>query len=117
MLVDARSRLYLPIVRGRTTASEIANESSRAELDCRYVCHGVFDKSTCTLTALTLPLFSLECIAEYTGRPLLAITCGDLGTNEVAMERELGKWLKLAHKWDAVMLLDEADVFLERRME
>lgn len=33
------------------------------------------------------------------------------------MERELGKWLKLAHKWGAVMLIDEADVFLEKRME
>ncbi|GAW12472.1 hypothetical protein ANO14919_018410 [Xylariales sp. No.14919] len=55
--------------------------------------------------------------AEFAGRPLLALTCGDIGTDEVAMERELGKWLKLAHKWGAVMLIDEADVFLEKRME
>lgn len=68
------------------------------------------------LSILTYPAWT-ECIAEFTGRPLLAITCGDLGTDEVAMERELGKWLNLAHKWGAVMLIDEADVFLEKRME
>ncbi len=59
----------------------------------------------------------IECIAELTSRPLLAFTCEDLGTNEVAMEKELGKWLRLAHKWGAVMLIDEADVFLEKRMQ
>ncbi|RDW60324.1 hypothetical protein BP5796_11930 [Coleophoma crateriformis] len=59
--------------------------------------------------------FTAECIAEFTGRPLLALTCGDIGTDEVAMEKSLGKWLTLAHNWGAVMLLDEADVFLETR--
>ncbi|KAI2618628.1 hypothetical protein GGS26DRAFT_602779 [Hypomontagnella submonticulosa] len=61
--------------------------------------------------------FTAECIAEFTGRPLLALTCGDIGTEEVEMEKQLGKWLKLAHKWGAVMLIDEADVFLEKRLE
>jgi hypothetical protein len=32
------------------------------------------------------------------------------------MEKKLREWLRLAHKWGAVMLIDEADVFLERRM-
>ena len=31
------------------------------------------------------------------------------------MEKKLLKWFQLAEKWGAVMLLDEADVFLERR--
>ncbi|KAI0386543.1 hypothetical protein F5Y04DRAFT_244287, partial [Hypomontagnella monticulosa] len=61
--------------------------------------------------------FTAECIAEFTGRPLLALTCGDIGTEEATMEKQLGKWLKLAHKWGAVMLIDEADVFLEKRLE
>ncbi|RYC61934.1 hypothetical protein CHU98_g4282 [Xylaria longipes] len=61
--------------------------------------------------------FTAECIAEFTGRPLLALTCGDIGTDEVTLEQQLSKWLKLAHKWGAVMLIDEADVFLEKRME
>ncbi|KAF2996783.1 hypothetical protein E8E14_005370 [Neopestalotiopsis sp. 37M] len=50
------------------------------------------------------------------GRPLLALTCADFGTDEVQMERNLLKWFKLAEAWGAVMLLDEADVWLERRL-
>lgn len=61
--------------------------------------------------------FTAECIADFTGRPLLALTCGDIGTEEVQMESQLRKWLRLAHKWGAVMLIDEADVFLEKRMD
>ncbi|OBS28477.1 hypothetical protein FPOA_02414 [Fusarium poae] len=56
-----------------------------------------------------------ECIAEYTERPLLSLTCGDIGTDEVKMEAQLSKWFQLAEKWGAVMLIDEADVYLERR--
>lgn len=59
----------------------------------------------------------VECIAEFTGRPLLALTCGDIGTEEVEMEKKLRYWLQLAHRWGAVMLIDEADVFLEKRMD
>ncbi|KAI0376345.1 hypothetical protein F5Y04DRAFT_285993 [Hypomontagnella monticulosa] len=57
-----------------------------------------------------------ECIAEYTGRALLSLTSGDIGTDEVEMEERLSKWFRLAEKWGAVMLIDEADVYLERRM-
>jgi hypothetical protein len=75
-----------------------------------------------TLDLLTIHTFSLttlqtaECIAEFTGRPLLSLTCGDLGNNETIVEKELSKWFKLAEKWGAVMLLDEADVYTEKRM-
>ena len=31
------------------------------------------------------------------------------------MEHQLTKWFNLAEKWGAVMLIDEADVFLEKR--
>lgn len=65
----------------------------------------------CANTRLTL-----ECIAEYTGRPLLSLTCADIGTEDVSMEKRLLKWFQLAEKWGAVMLIDEADVFLEKRV-
>ncbi|KAI1125320.1 hypothetical protein F5Y10DRAFT_284378 [Nemania abortiva] len=55
------------------------------------------------------------CIAEYTGRALLSLTGGDIGTDETQVERNLAKWFKLAETWGAVMLIDEADVYLERR--
>ena len=59
--------------------------------------------------------YTAECIAEHTGRPLLFLTCADIGTSEEVMEQRLQKWFSLAEKWGAVMLLDEADVFLEKR--
>lgn len=31
------------------------------------------------------------------------------------MEQKLSKWFTLAERWGAVMLIDEADVYLERR--
>ncbi|KAB5586251.1 hypothetical protein GE09DRAFT_1235499, partial [Coniochaeta sp. 2T2.1] len=57
----------------------------------------------------------VKCIAEYTGRPLLSLTVSDVGTEETLMERQLSKWFMLAEKWAAVMLIDEADVYLEKR--
>ncbi|XEV04991.1 hypothetical protein FSHL1_010278 [Fusarium sambucinum] len=59
--------------------------------------------------------FTAECIAESTGRPLLSLTCADIGTEDREVEERLSDWFSLAETWGAVMLLDEADVFLERR--
>lgn len=58
-----------------------------------------------------------ECIAEYTGRPLVSLTSGDIGTDEVNMEKKLSMWFQLAEKWGAVLLIDEADVYLEQRQK
>lgn len=57
-----------------------------------------------------------ECVAANSGRPLLPITCGDLGGASVSdVERNLEKYFDLARKWKCVLLLDEADVFLGAR--
>jgi hypothetical protein len=56
-----------------------------------------------------------ECVAEYTGRPLLAITCGDIGDEAGEVQENLEYNLSLAHRWGCVMLLDEADVYLVAR--
>ncbi|KAJ7635038.1 P-loop containing nucleoside triphosphate hydrolase protein, partial [Roridomyces roridus] len=56
-----------------------------------------------------------ECIAEYTQRPLYVVSSGDLGTSAKNLERELTKILDLSHTWRAILLIDEADVFLEKR--
>lgn len=57
-----------------------------------------------------------ECVAEITRRPLLSLTCGDLGMEPDMVEKQLMKWLKLATSWEAILLLDEADVYLESRI-
>ncbi|KAK8024477.1 P-loop containing nucleoside triphosphate hydrolase [Apiospora rasikravindrae] len=47
--------------------------------------------------------------------PLLSLNVGDIGTSEDKVEDRLSYWFSLAEKWGAVMLIDEADVYLERR--
>ena len=39
----------------------------------------------------------------------------DLTKPGLTLEEELMKWFGLAEDWQAIVLLDEADVFLERR--
>lgn len=57
----------------------------------------------------------IEAVAQNTHRPLLSLTVADLGTEESRLEEELTKWFRLAAEWGAVLLIDEADVFLEKR--
>ncbi|KAI0151599.1 hypothetical protein GGR57DRAFT_492893 [Xylariaceae sp. FL1272] len=56
-----------------------------------------------------------ESVAEYTKRPLLSITAADLGHEATTLENNLLKFFDNASSWDAIVLLDEADVYLERR--
>ena len=56
-----------------------------------------------------------EGIAELLKCPLYMVTAGELGTDSRTLEAELEKVLSLAHSWGAILLLDEADVFLEKR--
>jgi AAA+ superfamily predicted ATPase len=42
------------------------------------------------------------------------VSAGELGT-DARIEHELQKIMDIAHTWGAVLLLDEADVFLEKR--
>lgn len=60
-------------------------------------------------------LILAECVAEYTQRPLLAITPGDIGTEPQIVEKELNKFFRLGEQWGTILLLDEADVYLESR--
>ena len=56
-----------------------------------------------------------ECVAASYGKPLLPITCGDLGLQPKEVEATLQISFQLAQAWDCVMLLDEADIFLAQR--
>ncbi|OTA05215.1 hypothetical protein A9Z42_0058590 [Trichoderma parareesei] len=56
-----------------------------------------------------------EGIAELFKKPLFQITCGDLGTTAAEVEKALEVNFALANRWDCVLLLDEADVFLAER--
>ncbi|PWW76948.1 P-loop containing nucleoside triphosphate hydrolase protein [Tuber magnatum] len=56
-----------------------------------------------------------EGISEFLQKPLYIVGVGELGTDSRTLETQLSRILDIAHVWGAVLLLDEADVFLERR--
>ena len=47
--------------------------------------------------------------------PLYMMSAGDLGLDSSQVESSLSNVLEMATKWNAILLLDEADVFLEQR--
>lgn len=56
-----------------------------------------------------------EVYAEIVRRPLYRVHSGQLGLNVAAMETALKDVLTRAQRWGAVMLIDEADVYIRRR--
>ncbi|KAI1390037.1 uncharacterized protein F4822DRAFT_400596 [Hypoxylon trugodes] len=60
--------------------------------------------------------FTAETVAELAEKPLYRVTCGDIGTKPEDVEKYLESVLHLGHIWGCVVLLDEADVFLEERV-
>ncbi len=56
-----------------------------------------------------------EVYAEIIQRPLYRVHSGQLGLNVAAMETALKEILTRAQRWGAVMLIDEADVYIKRR--
>ncbi|KDQ49905.1 hypothetical protein JAAARDRAFT_42499, partial [Jaapia argillacea MUCL 33604] len=56
-----------------------------------------------------------EAVAEHLKRPLYMVGSSELSTTPSYLETNLRSILNLATAWDAVLLIDEADVFLERR--
>lgn len=58
-----------------------------------------------------------EATAELFRRPLYMVSIGELGTDPRQLEEHLSSILELSQRWDAVLLLDEADIFLEQRTD
>ena len=73
---------------------------------CTFLFHGKPGLGK-TLTA--------EAVAETVQRPLYAASVGELGVDVDTLETNLQTVLQLAARWNAVLLLDEADIFLEER--
>jgi ATPase family associated with various cellular activities (AAA) len=59
--------------------------------------------------------FTAESIADDVKRPLYVLNTGELGVTPHTVESNLTTALKLATRWGAIVLIDEADVFLEQR--
>ncbi|KAI9761887.1 MAG: hypothetical protein M1840_001540 [Geoglossum simile] len=56
-----------------------------------------------------------ETIAEATGKPLFIVSVAEIGLDASKAEKNLEQMFTLAGSWQAVLLVDEADVFLESR--
>lgn len=56
-----------------------------------------------------------ECVAEYVQRPLFMVSSGDLGVTSEQLDNQLTEIMDMTSTWRAVLLIDEADVFLEQR--
>jgi hypothetical protein len=56
-----------------------------------------------------------ESVAEEMRVPLYMMSAGDLGLDPRSVETKLQNILEMCTKWNAILLLDEADVFLEQR--
>lgn len=56
-----------------------------------------------------------EVYSEIIKRPLYRVHSGQLGLNVTEMEQALKNTLTRAQRWGAVMLIDEADVYIKRR--
>ncbi len=56
-----------------------------------------------------------EVYAEVVGKPLYRVHSGQLGVTASSVEANLTRILQRAARWDCVLLLDEADVYIRRR--
>ncbi|KAJ9149384.1 AAA ATPase family protein [Pleurostoma richardsiae] len=56
-----------------------------------------------------------EAVAENLRVPLHTLSSGDLGSDPWEVENGLARILELVARWNAILLLDECDVFLEAR--
>lgn len=56
-----------------------------------------------------------EAVAEVLRQPLYTVSAGELGTSPEDVDTRLSLIFERAQRWNAVLLLDEAEVFLQRR--
>lgn len=107
LVLDAdRKRLIEALVRQNSGSFSDLIEGKGG--GCIFLLHGQPGVGK-TLTA--------EAIAERLERPLYMVGAGELGITPDELEDRLKSVLDTAHAWNAVLLIDEADIFLERRAQ
>jgi hypothetical protein len=106
VLPDREKSLIMTLVKhnGKSFADIIDGKGG----GCIFMLHGEPGQGK-TLTA--------EAVAEILHRPLYSVSIGELGTNPDQLEKRLREILDIASVWNAVLLLDEADIYLEQRDE
>jgi hypothetical protein len=69
----------------------------------------------CTGPPGTGKTLTAEVFSEQVKRPLYCVQCSQLGTNEEELEKQLRTVLGRAQRWKAILLIDEADVYVHTR--
>lgn len=69
----------------------------------------------CTGDPGTGKTLTAEAFSEQVKRPLYRVQCSQLGTDEVRLEKALKIVLGRAERWKAILLIDEADVYVHER--
>lgn len=58
-----------------------------------------------------------EAVAEKLHLPLYSVTVGELGSTLEDLEVNLQNLLEIAARWNAITLIDEADIFMQKRTD
>ena len=69
----------------------------------------------CTGPPGTGKTLTAEVFSEEVKRPLYSVQCSQLGTREEELEKKLRLVLNRAERWKAILLIDEADVYVYAR--
>jgi hypothetical protein len=93
VLTDDLTDFSKDIVEGKTAGNTI-------------LCQGIFGVGK-TLTA--------EIYSEMVKRPLYRVNCSDLGLSASNIDSNLNKVFSKAERWGAILLIDEADIFVTQR--
>lgn len=109
----AVDRLVLPD-KTRNVLVSIFNRKDEMLGDVIAGKHGGMVIMACGPTGVGKTL-TAEVLSEYTERPLYVMELGELGTNLASVEETLHNIFKRVTRWNALLLFDEADVFLYKR--
>lgn len=69
----------------------------------------------CTGEPGTGKTLTAEVCSEHIKKPLYMVQCAQLGTDEEEIEKKLQLVLRRASRWGALLLIDEADVYVRER--
>ncbi len=98
-----KSMVKALVVNSEGTFSDIISGKSGGTIICLHGPPGV-GKTLCA-----------QSLSELLHKPLYTIGSGEMGTSPESLEKKLSDILEIAHAWDAIILIDEADIFMEKR--